>query len=438
MAEIIPFHGFRYNDHQINDLSKVVAPPYDVISPKHQDELYERHPKNIVRLILAKQYPDDTKTQNRYTRAAHDLHSWIADGTLLRDEKPAFYINTVEFTVHNKSYTRYGIIGLARLEPFDKKIILPHEMTFSKVKSDRLELITQCKANLSPIFSIYSDEHNLLTTFKNAIQNKQPVLDVEDDYQVRHQLWKVTDTDILNSITHSFQNQRLYIADGHHRYETALNYRNLLLKTEPNLADNHPSNYVLMYLCSMEDPGLCILPSHRILKAINPAAIASFEQNAQSFFTVESIPMAKPEILREMIAQKLEMDSHRIKIGVVFHKHLKAYILTLKPDAVQAAMGSNISPLLQQLDVSILTFLVLGKLFDISPKQLDDENVIKYSSNTLEALQYVDEQDSSAVFILNPTRVSQVRDIALNGEIMPRKTTYFYPKVMSGLVINKL
>ena len=234
MAEITPFRGILYNTEKIKNISDVVTPPYDVISDQERDAFYERHPNSVVRLDKGKPAETDTDQDNPHTRASAYFQDWVKDDILAEDAEPALYLTAVEFNVSDKPVTRFGLITRVRLEPFDKGIVLPHETTFSKVKTERLELIKACKANFSQIFSIFSDQTNILGLLKDSINDMPPVFDFKDDAGHRHQLWRITDPAILQKTSDAFNDKKLFIADGHHRYETALNYRKWLMENSQN------------------------------------------------------------------------------------------------------------------------------------------------------------------------------------------------------------
>ncbi|MBS3809906.1 MAG: DUF1015 domain-containing protein, partial [Desulfobacterales bacterium] len=275
MAEILPFCGIRYSQEKIRDLSEVVTPPYDVISEEEQEAYYQRHPNNVIRLDKAKATPGDTDTDTPYTRAAADFRRWLEQGVLIRDETPSFYLTSVGFSVNGEPITRYGLIAAVRLEPFESGVILPHEETFSKVKSERLELMKACHANFSHIFSIYSDRNNILATLKAEAEKKQPEAAFTDDSGHFHRMWKISDPEICRQVTGALKQRRLFIADGHHRYETALNYREWVRQNTPDFDENHPANFIMMYLCAVEDQGLIILPTHRLLPEVPENAFLS-------------------------------------------------------------------------------------------------------------------------------------------------------------------
>lgn len=438
MARILPFKGILYNKDKVGTLSDVVAPPYDVISEKKQQVLYDRHENNVVRLILGKINDDDTPENNRHTRAAAFFNTWLDSGVLVRDDVPALYLNALSFTVEGKTVTRYGLIAQVMLETFDKKIILPHEQTFSKVKSERLSLMKICKANFSQIFSIYSDQSGILDTLKKAVDGVAPAIDLVDDAGERHRLWKITDTAAIGAVVDKMADKKLFIADGHHRYETALNYREFLRETDPGFSDTHPANAIMMYLTSMEDPGLTIFPTHRLLNRVDAQALGGLLDNAKAYFDVETLPMADDAGASLADFRKaLKSDPDQVRLGVLV-KNKKAYhVFTLKPDVMDKTFPS-IHPALRKLDVTVLTHLVLIHLLGLTQAALDEEKLISYTESDRHAVEAVLEGQCEAAFILNSTRMSQVQDIAESGQTMPRKTTFFYPKALTGLVINTL
>lgn len=436
MAEISPFRGICYNRDRIDDLADVMTPPYDVISPIEQVQFYDRHPQNIIRLILGKISETDTPMNNRYTRAAGFFEQWRTEEILVRDEMPSFYLTTVDFSVGGAPFTRYGLIARVGLEPFEKKIILPHERTFSKVKSERLELMKSTRANFSPIFGLYTDTGDILQMIKRAVENETAHSDLTDDKGHRHRMWRLTNPAACRQLTDAFQNKQLFIADGHHRYETALNYRDWLSKTLPDFNGNHPANGIMMYLCSMSDPGLIILPAHRMLHGVDDATCDSFLHKAPEYFQVTSF--ADNIFGRMELLSGLHDTSSHTKIGVFIKNRKKAYLFSLKRDVMDRLFGSEIPAALRHLDVTVLTRLVFMMLLGFDEPRLDNEKSIAYSSIETEAIDAAAAGKCDMAFILNPTSIDQVRAVAEQGLIMPRKSTYFYPKVITGQVLNCL
>ncbi len=440
MAKVIPFHGICYHPDKIKDLSDVVAPPYDVISSEEQQILHDRHPNNVVHLILGNTTEADTADNNPHTRAANFFNTWISEEILIQDSSPAMYLTSMEFPLGERTITRHGIIALVELEPFEKGIVLPHEKTFSKVKAERLELFKICKTNFSPIFSLYSDGDKILNSLTEAATDKAPDTDIINDKGHRHKMWRITDTSVQQHVSRTMEDKRIYIADGHHRYETSLNYRNWLSENSPDFNADHPSNFVMMYLCSMEDPGLVIRPAHRMLTEVADSSIDSFFDKAEECFNIETIPFNDigPEKALEQLMLKLEMKTSNNSVGV-YLKNMKEFaILTLNSGIMQRMFGKELPASLIELDVTVLTRLIFMEILNFDQTMLDNEQLITYSSYEKDAIATVLDGRCDAAFILNPTKIEQVQNVAERGEVMPRKATYFFPKVITGQVMNKL
>jgi uncharacterized protein (DUF1015 family) len=440
MAEVIPFRGILYNTRKINDMADVVAPPFDVISEQEQIQFHERHPQNIIRLTLGKITENDTSTDNRYTRAAECLNKWFSDEIILLDKDPAIYLTSMEFSFEGNQVTRYGLIALIRLEPFEKGIVLPHERTFSKVKSERLELMKTCHANFSPIFSLFSDEENRIgNKLMHVVQNKSADIIFTDKTEQKHRLWRITDNSDHQYISDALKDKKIFIADGHHRYETALNYRDWLSTHAFNFNGNHPANYVMMYLCSMEDSGLIILPAHRMLNEVPVEKRESLIQKAKKYFEIITIPYndGSKENLSQFISI-LKSNASKHCIGVCMKNCPELHLFILKPGIMENMFGDELPEVIRNIDVTVLTRLIFMELLGFDQARLDNEKLIAYSSIAEDAVNAVFAGRHDIAFILNPTKIQQVRDIANAGLIMPRKATYFFPKVITGQVMNSL
>lgn len=439
MAEVVPFKGIRYNHELIPEMADVVAPPYDVIGAEEQEVLHNRHANNVVRLILGKRKPGDAADDNVHTRAGLYFRTWMDQNILVRDPIPAFYLTRVEFSTNGESHVRLGIIARVRLEPFEKGIVLPHERTFSKVKSERLMLMKACHANFSPIFGLYTDGSEMLRQLHAITENQPPAVDLIDDKGHRHKLWCLNESDIKADLTAFFETKKIYIADGHHRYETALDYRDWVKENHPGYSPDHPSNFVMMSLSSMADPGMSILPAHRLLKEVPAQAMAALAHRARDFFDISSVSMNAG--MEEALAQfdrMLQSQSDRHAIGYFSHHPSILQVMTLKPGAMTRLCQDRMDAALLDLDVTVLTHLIMMELMGFDQQRLDDETKIIYRTASKDAVRSVCKGEAQLAFILNPTKIEQVRRVAENGLIMPRKSTYFYPKVISGLVYNLL
>lgn len=440
MASVSPLKGVMYNTQKIGSLRDVVTPPFDVISPRDQEAFYARHPNNIVRVILGKTHPGDSAGNNPHTRAAAYFNTWLTDGTLVRDDRPALYLTVMEFAHGGRSITRYGLIARVGLEPFEKGIVLPHERTFSGVKTERLNLMRASHANFSPIFGLYPDGGGLLELLRAAVADQAPILEFTEHSGFRHRLWRITAAATHRRVTERFAGKKIFIADGHHRYETALNYRDWVAARTPDFTAAHPANHVLMYLCSMTDPGLIILPAHRLLKAIPAADLAALPDRAAPYFDVRTFAFEGDRRADALTAclEALAAQADRKAIAAFAREGRAFHLYTLKPNVMTERFGQELPATLRDIDVTVLTRLILMELLGFDPARLDNEKLIGYTTDPGEAVEAVSAGAYDAAFILNPTKIEQVRNIAEAGLIMPRKATYFYPKVVTGLVMNLL
>ncbi|MGM0402471.1 MAG: DUF1015 domain-containing protein [Thermodesulfobacteriota bacterium] len=440
MVDISPFHGIRFNPEKVRDLSKVVTPPYDVIPDDKQKTYYEQHPNNVIRLDKNIPTDADTPEDNPHTRAAGHFKKWLDEKILLRDEEPSFYVTTVQFEMDGTSVTRTGLIAAVRLAPFSAGVILPHEETFSKVKSERLALMKACHANFSHIFSIYADHGSVSGILSSATENMAPIQEFTDDAGHAHKVWRIADPDIHETVRNAFENRRLFIADGHHRYETALNYRQYIKDNVEDFDDNHPANFIMMYLCAVEDPGLIILPTHRLLSGIPETDRKRLLTDAKQYFDIDTIPItdSDTEKAAEALGENMRANRKNHVIGLVMKNEPAYYLLRLKSGVMESLFADDIPAPLMGLDVTVLTRLVLMKLMGLSQKCLDDESLIHYTSRFDEAKTSVEQGENDLAFILNPPSNDQVRRIAEAGYTMPRKTTFYYPKVVTGQVMNRL
>jgi uncharacterized protein (DUF1015 family) len=440
MADVVPFRGLLYNPDKIIHIDEVVTPPYDVISEREQDKYYNRHPYNIIRLDKGKSHHQDTENNNSFTRAAADFKNWMEIGILIRDQAPMFYLTSVEFEMHRKPFLRYGLIARVRLEPFSKGIILPHEKTFSKVKDERFELMKACHANFSPVFSIFSDKSDVFGMLTTASSGMAPVFDFLDDAGHRHKLWRIFDAEIQKMVSDGFKERRLFIADGHHRYETAMNYKQWIYDRQPELPANHPCNFIMMYLCPVQDQGLIILPAHRLLSDIPRPIRSDFLHKTKAYFDIRTFPVDSSEKDKMVATLRNDMKAHpgQHKIGLFIKNYPEFLILSLKSGIMAQFFEKTIEAPLRELDVTVLTRLILIHLLGFTDEMLDSEQKINFTSSDRDAVAAVLNGTYDIAFILNPTTNDQVRKIAEQGLTMPRKSTYYYPKAITGLVMNTL
>lgn len=440
MAEISPFKGILYNTGKVTEPADVVTPPYDVISPREQERFYNSHPNNMIHLILGKPEKDDTPDNNPHTRAAENFRRWMEEDVLVRDDIPAFYLTSMDFEWDGTQYTRYGLIASVRIEPFEKGVILPHEKTFSRIKTERLNLLKACNTNFDPIFALFPDNSNVLSQLIGEAKSKKPDLDFKDHYGQHHCLWRITSPEIQKSVSAAIALESFFIADGHHRYETTLNYRNWLRDSGTKMDQDHPANFVMMYLSSMKDPGLIVLPAHRLLKEVDDEMMSNALKKGRDFFDFTSIPFNKTDREKRQSEFIFQLNAHKNQnaIGLLHRNQSVFHLLKLKPGAMDSLFSDTIEPALKELDVTVLTRLIFMELLGFDQKRLDNEKLIGYNSRENAAIDAVISGEYDAAFILNATKKDQVRSVALNRLTMPRKSTYFYPKVVSGLVQNTL
>lgn len=437
MALITPFHGTYYDRSAVGDLRRVVAPPYDIIDEAEQRALHERHPQNVIRLELGLDEPGDGPGRNRYTRAASALREWLRSGALRRENQPALYYHTIEYVPpggapDGPKKMLKGFLATVQLEEFGSGHIYPHENTRAAAKSDRLNLLEACGANFSPIWSLYSDPHGeILGRLEQAVKGTAPRVDFPDDAGFRQRLWAVTDEAVVRHVVNAMKSRPLFIADGHHRYETALNYRRIRREQAGGgTAGPQPYDRVLMLLGALEDPGLTVLPTHRVLTTPIPP-VARLRTALQARFEVSEIAYRPAE---EAGARRRFIDALRTKgtaaptFGLAVRGTDAYVLLELKPEHRPIPGGSP----RERLDVSILQRYVVAEL---CPTQLELEAVL-YTKDDDEALNWVRQGKGTAALLLNPTKVGDVQAVATAGERMPHKSTYFFPKPLTGLVIN--
>lgn len=440
MAEVTPFHGIHYNIEKISNISDVVTPPYDVISDKEQNAFYQRHPNNVVRLDKGKSSKSDTNQDNPHTRAAAHFNDWMKENILVREPAPALYLAAVKFEIEGNAVTRFGLIARVKLEPFEKRIVLPHEKTFSKIKSERLELIKACKANFSQIFSIFSDPNDIIKQLKKSVNHMPAMFDFTDDAGHCHQLWRITDPAIHQKVLDDFKEKKLFIADGHHRYETALNYKKWLKHNNPDFSADHPANYTMMYLCSIQDPGLVILPTNRLLTSVSKDATDGFIDKAKHFFDVKTVSFDPAHLknVQEKLRNDMTVSPGEHKIGIFIKDRQEYFVLCLKPKMMDTVFGDTIDAPLKGLDVIVLTRLIFIKILGFDDDMLDDSNLIHFTNKDFDTISAITAGTHDMAFLLNPTTNEQVRKIAEQGLIMPRKSTYYFPKAISGQVMRSL
>ncbi len=428
MAEIKPFNGLRFTD-KAGKANELCCPPYDIISPEERQEYLSKNPCNIIRLELPKSSPEDT--DEAYAKAGECLDKWLKDDILRCDEKPGIYVYEMKFSVHGQEYAVKGFISLVKLEEFSKGIILPHEETLSKAKADRFELMCATGCNFSQIYSLYSDAEGEVFPLIDKASIGAPDISFTDADGVTHSLWCVYDEDIINAVSAGMAEKKLYIADGHHRYETALKYKQHIANTQPDNVGS--SEYVTMMLVNMENSGLVVFPTHRIVRDLPSFDYKAVVEKCSEYFEIT------PYLNREKGEIGLEKAYAENKEAFVLFTGDNNYtLMVLKDASAMEQLMPDASKALRELDVSVLHTLVLERIFGIDKENMAEQINLTYTRSADEAIAAVDGQRANCCFLLNPTHITEIRDVAAVGEKMPQKSTYFYPKLTTGLVMNKI
>jgi uncharacterized protein (DUF1015 family) len=428
MIEVIPFHGLLYNTKVTGPLIEVTAPPYDVIAPALQESLYQKNPHNVVRLILGKEFSTDSEMDNRYSRASDTFRQWQEAEVLVRDEQPSLYLYSQEYEFEGGKFCRTGFFARVKTEAFNKGNILPHEFTLAKAKTDRTRLLNACHANFSPIFGLYSDPEGNIDSLLKDESNLKP-LSVIDDGSVVHRIWRLSNSTVCEKITNQIREKKIYIADGHHRYETALAF------AESNQDKVDDCSHVMMFLTNMDSDSMSIFPIHRVAKSPEPFDRETFLQKAGEYFDIA--PWTGPLNGAEVKSRLKELGKKQITFCAYMGKD-QTYILTVKDPR-------NVLPLLDEaepkemhvLDVAQLHAILFRHVLKIDTREKDQQKYVSYKVNSEEGMGLVDTDDYDVAFFMNPTLIDQVRKLAEKGIRLPQKATFFYPKLLSGLVINK-
>lgn len=424
MATIRPFRPLRYNPALIGDLSRVVAPPYDVIGEAKRAELYDRSPLNVVRLIL-------NRESDPYAAAATDFARWREEKVLVQERRPslAYYVENFRLPDGTEA-ERSGILGAVRLEPFSSGKIRPHERTFSRAKEDRMKLMSACRANLSPIFGMYAGHEAAMEPARAWAARRQPEIDLVDDVGERHRVWLLDDPRVTTDIAGALVDAEIVIADGHHRYETALAYAEAR-RSEPGADPEAPHNFILMYLASMSDPGLRILPTHRVLRGVEGTRADRIDELLRRHFQVQAFGREQAD---EFLAA-LQQAPANGSLGVGLAATGQLLVATVLDAALIERYAPDLAPVVRELDVAVLDTVLLRGLLGIDPTAEAQAGRVIYTHDDREALAALD-QGAEAVFFMKPPRMEDLLAVAAAGEVMPQKSTYFYPKLLSGLVFH--
>jgi len=433
MAEILPFKALRYDPHLVK-LADVVTQPYDKITEAMQARYYELSPNNLVRIILGKRLETDSPTFNVYSRAAEYFHDWRLGGTLKQDHEPSLYLYSQTFTVPGtRDITeRRGLIALGRLHDYSEGMVFPHERTLAKPREDRLNLLRATRAHFGQIFMLYSDPQADLERVLDRPTEEEPDISVLDEYEVLHRVWRIFDPALIGAAQDTMRDKKLLIADGHHRYETALAYRDERRTQGGNPGADSPSEFVMMTLVRMESRGLVILPTHRVVQGLHTYDRERMLEAARRFFHIDRIDLRS----ESRSATTLLGEAGENGTAFVAVTRQGPYLLRARKRAIQEALDS-VSDRQRDLDVVQLHKIMLERVLEISEEAIRNQEHVVYERDASEAISRV-RQGANVAFLMNPARIEQVSNIALSGEVLPQKSTDFYPKLLSGLAIYAL
>lgn len=434
MVEVKPLNAIVYNQEKV-DMNDVIAPPYDVILDDYREELYKRSPYNIVKLILAKGSKDLSDLDNRYDEARKNFHQWLEKQVLIKLETPCILYILQKYTTENgRNIIRKGFIARNKIEDFSTKKILPHEFTMGGPKEDRLNLTKKCKANFSQIFMVYSDPQKQI---ENSVDlTGTPFIDVTDDNGVQNVVYKIEDAKTIALIEKVMADKTLLIADGHHRYETAMNYRNYLKEQE---IENKESEYVMSYFTNLDDENLLVFPTHRIItKWIEPYVLL---EKVKKYFDVKDFQFDgknKQDIKAEFLQAIEDANEKQISMGLYMKNVNNFYLLTLRENVDSILDEFEVPDVLKKLDLTVLHKVLVTKEFGYSDQEQMAQDGIKYIKQESEAFDLIDSGKAEASFIMAYPKIKDIKEISQAGFRMPQKSTYFYPKLLSGIVINPL
>jgi uncharacterized protein (DUF1015 family) len=437
MADIHPFRALRYDLQRVS-ASQVVTQPYDKITPAMQDGYYAASPYNLVRIILGRREPDDDASHNVYARAASYARQWRTDGILRQDSSSSLYRYSQTFTAPSGTkFERRGFIALGRVEDYSAKVVFRHEQTLSKPKADRLDLLRATRTHYEQLFLLYEDSGEIDSRLTPPA-GSTPAIDVADEYGVAHRVWQVTDARVIASVQDEMRDKKLVIADGHHRYETALNFRDecraaAVAGSNPAAHQEFvPYEFVMMTFVNMKDPGLLVLPTHRVVHSLESFSVDEFQNSSRALFEVEQI-----DSLDAARATTVLRERGRTGTALLAVTANHAFVLH-SPKPAGAKFLAGLSDRQRSLDVVQLHKCLLEGVLKLSEESIRNQQNLSYLRDGSEALSQVRKGAADIAFLMNPCPVPQVRDVALAGEVMPQKSTDFYPKLLSGLTAYAL
>jgi len=441
MAEIVPFRAIRYSATRGTELGQLLAPPYDLVAQDQRDELLRRSPENVIHLTLGEDRPGDGPSENKYVRAGAYWRSWLERGVLRRDATPALYPLEQSFWAPDgRNLRRRGFMAAVRLHEFREGVVVPHEKTLVAARADRLEVMKAVGANLSPVFGLYRDEGNATAATLDAASSAEPVAETDSDDGVHHRLWRVDAPEAVAGLQGLLSEQRIFLADGHHRYETALVYRRMLEEQVPGLPADGGHHYLLMFLCPMSDPGLFLFATHRLLRGLSDFSLPDFLGRVEKLFVIDTLAedARRPAGRAWAVAKMGEHAGKSTTFLMVTAEDQRARVLTLRDDADLSGVSLPANQTLADLDVTILHSVVFQHLLGLSPQAQEKQENVTYVRDAAEAVTRVLSGEHPVGFLLNPTPMWQVEAVGEAGETMPQKSTLFYPHLQGGLVMREV
>jgi uncharacterized protein (DUF1015 family) len=437
MARIAPFCAWRYNPERIPELARVVSPPYDVIDRRQQQELHRRHPFNVIRLELGEDLPGDDEVENRYSRAARFLRKWQRQKVLVRYPRPAVYLYQHRFQGLNGDWlTRTGLVALLHLEPLGAGVVFPHEQTFPKHKQDRLALLRACKAQFNPVFSIFPDPSGQVMALLRP-PRPDPDMMAADDRGVEHLLWALDDPGLIQSLVQAMATRPIFIADGHHRYETSLRFQ---MEQRRHGDPRAPSNWTLMYLTPMEDPGLVVFPTHKLVRGLRGFDPEHFLADLGQDFDLEELPFCnggEPSARKQLVERMKGLGRGRLAMGLALPGKSSYWVMRPRDMCLASAGLNHLPQCLRKLDVTVLHEMVLKKRLGIDVGGQGQSHLL-FAHDLDEALETACRRMVQAAFLMNPIPIEILKEVAAAGCKMPQKATYFYPKLLSGLLVRTM
>ncbi len=437
MAEIRPFRGVHYNERLVHDLATVICPPYDIITPQTAQELYQRSEYNFVRLEYGRQLPAAVSPEERHTHSPATLEQWLRLGVLKMDEKPAIYLHDHCFTYQGKEYKRRGLLVSVRLEEWDRMVIRPHEGTLAKAKDNRLSLLWALGANTSQILTLFDDQRSKVSSLLTPETQNQPIISLSSATEGSHNIWAITEAEVIKQLCANLTHEPLYIADGHHRYESALTYQRERRTCASEASGDEEFNFVMMTLVDFADPGLIILSPHRLVRGLSRTTLNELRAKLELLFTVKELSLSTPGVWQQVDTLLAEDNTNQVRFILLGLSPEHLLVLGLHDlNTTRQMMPYFHGELYSKLNVSILDHVILEEMLGLGSDS--DETFLAFSYDKQDAVRKVLDQEYQLAFLLSPVKVETVKAIADHGERMPRKSTYFYPKPPAGLVFHRL